>query len=194
MRRNGAERLTRSWGYLPPNTGLAAVQPWWSQSGNEWVDGNYGLMLLDGRPRATLNIGGGRDNTFLVDAPGGALATERWHHLALSHDGAVLRLYVDGRPAGERSVGRRRTAGRGGLAFGRRPDNSGDGYYFRGVIDEVRLSTGGSRRAGSSPGRDGRRSRWPRSSRSAPGRSIPPVRPPQPGRSSLGGRPAWRCR
>ena len=49
----------------------------------------------------------------------------------------ALRLYVNGETAGEKQIGRRRVPGRDGLAFGRRQDNSGDGYHFRGAVDEI---------------------------------------------------------
>jgi len=135
------ERLTLElWVYVPPDYRASQrVSPWVvCKSGNEWVDGNYGLMLINDRFRACLNLGGGRDNAYTVDATS-ALAVERWHHVAMTYDSDRLRLYVDGKAAGERQIGRERTTGQGGLAFGRRQDNSGDGYHFRGVIDEVRL-------------------------------------------------------
>ena len=69
----------------------------------------------------------------------GPLQIEAWNHLAMSYDGDTLRLYVNGEPSGERKIGRKRVPGRDGLAFGRRQDNCGDGYHFRGVVDEIRL-------------------------------------------------------
>ena len=128
------------WVYLPVEGQVARSRTPWlvCKNGNEWVDGNYGLMLVGNRPRATINLGGGRDNAFTADGPGD-LKTEQWHHLAMTYDGQVLRLFVDGQPASERKIGRQRTLGKGGLAIGRRQDNSGDGYPFRGVIDEIRL-------------------------------------------------------
>jgi len=130
------------WAFIPADCRVSDRYPPWlvCKNGNEWVDGNYGIMLLGDRPRAWLNIGGGRENAFFVDgAVDPALQADRWNHLAISYDGDRLRLYANGRPVGEQQVGRPRVPGSGGLAFGRRQDNSGDGYYFRGVVDEVRL-------------------------------------------------------
>jgi len=130
------------WAFVPQDCQASDRLPPWlvCKNGNEWGEGNYGLLLVDGRPRACLNIGGGRENAFAVDAQGSpALQIEAWNHLAVSYDGDSLRIYVNGQAAGECRAGRRRVPGTGGLAFGRRQDNSGDGYHFRGAIDEVRL-------------------------------------------------------
>jgi hypothetical protein len=136
------ERFTLElWAYLPADfaTSTKAV-PWLvCKNSNEAADGNYGLIIdRRGVPEAGLNIGGGRDNRFTVEARE-PLAVESWSHLAMTYDGDTLRLFVNGRPAGEKHVGRPRKPGTRGLAFGRRQDNSGDGYHFRGAIDEVRL-------------------------------------------------------
>lgn len=130
------------WVYVPTDYRASErFHPWLvCKNGNEWVEGNYGIMLIDGRPRALLNIGGGRENLFALDAQGNpALQTDAWNHLAMSYDGETLRLYANGTPAGDCRIGRTRVPGTGGLAFGRRQDNSGDGYHFRGAIDEVRV-------------------------------------------------------
>ncbi len=113
--------------------------PWLAcKNAHEQAEGNYGLVLLGGRPQARINIGGGRENAFEVTAPT-PLKAEVWHHLAMSYDGETLRLFVNGELSGETRIGRKRTPGTGGLAFGRRQDNSGDGYHFRGILDEIRL-------------------------------------------------------
>ena len=105
---------------------------------HEQAEGNYGIVILNGRPQARLNIGGGRDNMFFVDSRS-PLKINAWNHLAISYDGDTLRFYLNGKPSGEQKIGRKRVPGRDGLAFGRRQDNSGDGYPFRGVVDEIRL-------------------------------------------------------
>ncbi|MCU0982556.1 MAG: LamG domain-containing protein, partial [Pirellulaceae bacterium] len=106
---------------------------------HEEAEGNYGIVLLGGRPQARINIGGGRENAFVVDAQRRSLQIEAWNHLAMSYDGDALRLYVNGEAAGENKIGRKRVPGREGLAFGRRQDNCGDGYHFRGAVDEIRM-------------------------------------------------------
>ena len=128
------------WVYIPvdyqPST---KTFPWIvCKNAHEQAEGNYGIVLLGGRPQGRLNLGGGRENAFTVDGPA-SLKVEAWHHLAMSYDGDTLRLHVNGDAAGETKIGRARVPGKGGLAFGRRQDNSGDGYHFRGVLDEIRL-------------------------------------------------------
>jgi hypothetical protein len=130
------------WAFVPADYWSATQAfPWLvCKNRHEQAEGNYGLVILNGRPEARMNIGGGRENAFSVTAPPQRpLKTEAWNHLAISYDGDLLRLYVNGVSAGEQQIGRRRVPGGDALAFGRRQDNSGDGYHFRGVIDEIRL-------------------------------------------------------
>lgn len=130
------------WVFVPTNYQVSKRTPPWlvCKNHHEQAEGNFGIMLIGGTPRAAMNIGGGRDNQFFVDAQRrDPLRTEAWNHLAMSYDGDTLRLYVNGEPTGEKKIGRRRVPGRGGLAFGRRQDNSGDGYHFRGAVDEIRM-------------------------------------------------------
>jgi hypothetical protein len=136
------ERFTLEfWAYLPVDFSTATkAVPWLvCKNYHEQADGNYGLTISPrGVPQAGINIGGGRDNRFTVEARE-PLAVEAWSHLAMTYDGDSFRLFVNGKPAGEKKVGRQRRPGSRGLTFGRRQDNSGDGYHFRGAIDEIRL-------------------------------------------------------
>jgi hypothetical protein len=128
------------WAFVPTDYQVSKrAAPWLvCKNHHEQTEGNYGIILRGGVPRAMMNIGGGRDNAFFVDAPrSAAVRKNAWNHLAISYDGQSLRLYVNGETAGEKQIGRRRVPGRYGLAFGRRQDNSGDGYYFRGAVDEI---------------------------------------------------------
>jgi len=130
------------WAFVPTDHQASEKTfPWLvCKNAHEEADGNYGLVILNGRPQARMNVGGGREQGFTVDAaPPHLLRLEQWNHLAMSYDGDMLKLYVNGTPAGGTKIGRPRTFGKAGLAFGRRQDNSGDGYHFRGAIDEVRL-------------------------------------------------------
>jgi hypothetical protein len=128
------------WAFVPTDYQASErVFPWLvCKNHHEQAEGNYGIVILNGRPQARLNIGGGRDNMFLIDATV-PLRIDAWNHLAISYDGDALRFYVNGAVAGDQKVGRQRVPGHEGLAFGRRQDNWGDGYHFRGVIDEIRL-------------------------------------------------------
>ena len=141
------------WVFPPVNYRATRAYPWLiCKGGSEWADGHFGVTLREGGrgannqgvPRAFLNIGGGRENTHMVAATRLArydlgLETEKWHHLAMTYDGQELKLYVDGEPAGSKIVGKTRRPAPGHIAFARRQDGSGDGYRFRGVLDEVRL-------------------------------------------------------
>jgi hypothetical protein len=132
------------WAFVPDDAASAtAAFPWLAcHARHEEADGNYGLVLVNGRFQARLNLGGGRENAFQVTAePAHPLRAEAWNHLAMSYDGDRLRLHVNGEPAGELRIGRARAVGKdpAPLAFGRRQDGSGDGYHFRGVLDEIRL-------------------------------------------------------
>ncbi len=130
------------WAFVPEDYQPSSrTFPWLvCKNRHEEADGNYGIVILNGVPQARLNIGGGRTNAFTTD--GGrrsALRVGAWNHLAMSYDGDALRLCVNGEGAGERQIGRKRVPGSDGLAIGRRQDNCGDGFHFRGVVDEIRL-------------------------------------------------------
>lgn len=129
------------WAFVPTDCQVSErTFPWLvCKNSHEEAEGNYGIAILGGVPQARLNIGGGRANAFTVDARQGMLKADAWNHLAVSYDGDTLRFYVNGEPAGERKIGRKRVPGHEGLAFGRRQDNCGDGYHFRGAIDEIRM-------------------------------------------------------
>jgi hypothetical protein len=128
------------WAFVPTDYQASARTLAWlvCKNRHEHTEGNFGLAILNGRPQARLNIGGGRDNMFVVEARS-PLRINNWNHLAISYDGDSLRFFLNGKPAGERRIGRKRVPGHEGLAFGRRQDNWSDGYHFRGGVDEIRL-------------------------------------------------------
>lgn len=130
------------WAFVPADHQPSRrTHPWLvGKNLHEAADGNYGLVILNGRAQARLNIGGGATNAFRAGGDGRSeLQLEAWNHLAFSYDGTNLQLYVNGAPVGTTRVGRVRHPGTHPLVFGRRPDGSGDGYPFRGILDEVRL-------------------------------------------------------
>ena len=137
------ERFTLElWAFVPSDYQASdRVSPWLvCKNRNEVVDGNFGIYLARDGPQARLNIGGGPANAVTLKATKKhQLNMNAWNHLAISYDGDVLRLYLNGAWAGETKIGKKRVPGRDGLAIGRRQDGSGDGYHFRGVVDEVRL-------------------------------------------------------
>ncbi|MEI6499973.1 MAG: LamG-like jellyroll fold domain-containing protein, partial [Armatimonadota bacterium] len=106
------------------------------KAGNEWIDGNYSLCIDKNNVEAYLDIGGGRDNSFMAKSADGPLKLNTWCQIALTYDGDTLRLYCDGREVGLQKIGRARTLGTGRLVIGARED----GYsFFDGDIDEVRV-------------------------------------------------------
>jgi len=130
------------WTFVPSNYQASKNAPWIvCKNGNELVNGNYGIMLHDNQiPEVRINLGGGRDNSFALRATAQhALRLERWNHVAFTYDGRTLKLYTHGRLAGEKTINQKRIPEPGPLAFGGRQDRSGDGYLFRGAIDEIKL-------------------------------------------------------
>jgi len=107
-----------------------------NKNSHEHADGHYALMVRRGRAGAYLNIGGGAENCCDAWSPEGSLRLNRWHHLAMTYDGSVLRFYLNGEEAASTVVNKRRVPGTTPLHIGRRQA----GYaYFGGIIDEVRL-------------------------------------------------------
>ena len=128
------------WVYVPgDHAAFTQAYPWIiCKNLHEEANGNYGITVTNSTPQARLNIGGGRDNAFSVTS-GKAFQREAWNHVAMTYDGAVLRLFLDGTLQGEKRIDRPRQPGDHPLAVARRQDNSGDGYHFRGVIDELAI-------------------------------------------------------
>jgi len=72
-----------------------------------------------------------------LDARGTAqLPLNTWTHLAVTHDGTTLRLYVNGAQVGSRAVAGSLLTSSGALRIG---GNSIWGEFFQGSIDEVRI-------------------------------------------------------
>lgn len=137
-----AEQFTMElWVFIPQDYQAGLHSPWlMCKSFNEAANGNIGFMIANGQPRALMNIGGGGANASVAKpAKGSPLKLDAWNHMAMSYDGDTLRLHVNARLEGETKVGKKRLPGKGGLAFGRRHDGHGDGYRFRGVVDEIRF-------------------------------------------------------
>ncbi|WP_283136775.1 LamG-like jellyroll fold domain-containing protein [Rhizohabitans arisaemae] len=95
---------------------------------------SYALYASNGsRPEGDLNLGGA-DVAVRGSAPP---PTGTWTHLALTYDGAAIRLYVDGVQAGSTPrTGPINFAAAGPLRIG---GNAVWGEYFSGLIDEVRV-------------------------------------------------------
>ena len=103
---------------------------------NEWEEGHYALMVQGSQVGAYLNIGGGRQNHFMAMSDESALKLKDWQHVAMTYDGAELRVYLNGAQVASTAINKKRVPGRMPLAIGRRQDAYN---YFKGAIDEVRL-------------------------------------------------------
>lgn len=107
-----------------------------NKNGNEWTEGHYALLIDHDSVGAYVNLGGGQQNCYGAWSPKGALTLHRWQHVAMTYDGASLKVYLNGEMVGTTSVHRRRKAGGTPLVIGRRQDG---GFHFSGVVDEIRL-------------------------------------------------------
>jgi len=132
------EHLTvEAWLYLTEFPSRGDTRRWIvNKNGSEWVEGHYALMINRDAVGAYLNIGGGKNNCHGAWSPMGALTLKRWHHLAMTYDGAGLKVYLNGSLAASTAINKKRKPGNTPVHIGRRQD----GYnYFKGVIDEVRI-------------------------------------------------------
>lgn len=109
-----------------------------NKNGNEWTDGHYALAIAGKEACAYLNIGGGRENCFEARSAKAPLKLDEWQHLAVTYDGAALRVFAGGAEVATTAVNRKRQPGNTALVLGRRQDGFATSA-FRGRIDEVRL-------------------------------------------------------
>jgi len=108
---------------------------------NAWRDviykGNDNYYLEATSTGGSVPVGGGTIGGKTAEAKaGGALAPGTWSHLAVTYDGAGVRLYVNGTLAAT-------TSKTGAIATSTNPLQIGGdtsyGQYFNGTIDEVRI-------------------------------------------------------
>ena len=128
------------WVYPPAqDEALGRSMAWLACRGaNETSPGNFGLTYHGLMVDARLTLGPSAGERHTLPAPSSLrLVAESWNHVAVTYDGADLRLYVNGKLASSRGLDKPRATGQGGLVVGRRGD--GHGPRFRGVVDEVRF-------------------------------------------------------
>ncbi len=88
------------------------------------------------RLRARVRVGG---VTTTLRARGGQLGIGEWHHAALTHDGAVLRLHLDGVEVASTALfGPVDRDASVPVAVGAQPPGAG-GRHFDGLVDDVRI-------------------------------------------------------
>lgn len=134
------EQLTlQAWIYVEEIPTGSGQRKWIvNKNANEVTDGHYALLINGSSPAAYLNIGGGGENNHAVGTSQGAIKLKTWHHLAMTYDGIDLKLYLDGKITGSKTINQKRSKGNQGLAIGKRQDGFGPAS-FKGRIDEVRL-------------------------------------------------------
>ena len=85
---------------------------------HEFTESHYALIIDGQKVAGFLNIGGGQENYYEAYTDD-VLELGRWHHLAMTYDGSVLRVYVDGREAAAKKIDKERTPGGTPLDIGR---------------------------------------------------------------------------
>ncbi len=101
-----------------------------NKNGDQTTEFNFSLVMCGKRPIAYILGGNAAEGPEL-------LTLNQWHHLAMSYDNSVLRLYADGKEVASRKIDKKRPSGNGPLLIGRRQHNID--LPFVGLIDEVRL-------------------------------------------------------
>lgn len=90
----------------------------------------------DNRLRARVRVGG---RTTTLVAPTGALATGTWYHAAVTYDGSLLRIHLDGIEVASTVLsGPVDVASNLDVAVGSQPPGAG-GRHFDGRVDDVRI-------------------------------------------------------
>lgn len=105
---------------------------------DDWADGSRGFVLRTGdQGRLSMTIGPVGDAGWPEALSPPMMKLRQWHHVAGTYDGATLRLYIDGEPAGSASYGGRVAESPYPLKIG----SSGydDARLFDGLIDDVRI-------------------------------------------------------
>jgi len=121
-----------------------------NKNGDSETDGHCELAIEHSKVVARLNIGGGADTDkdsvqFAAESDENAIDLGAWHHVAMTYDGADLKVYVNGEEAGSTPVGKPRTPGRGPLFIGRwsaggwRVRAWPESVHLAGALDNVRV-------------------------------------------------------
>jgi hypothetical protein len=106
------------------------------KAGNEWVDGNYSLIINEANVGAYLCIGGGRANSHELMSTTDPLVLDQWTPVALTYDGRALRVYCNGEQVASADLNQPRTLSGAPLSLGGRQDRYS---FFEGDLDEVCL-------------------------------------------------------
>lgn len=130
------------WVFVPTDFKKASKHSPWllCKNSNETSDGNIGVLIANGQLQGRLNIGGGSKNSVKITPYSKSrLEIDGWNHLALNYDGKTFRMFLNGKLAGEETIGKPLTHGDKPIVFGKRADNNGDGFHFYGAIDQINI-------------------------------------------------------
>ncbi len=115
---------------LPTDAGVRCVV---GKNGDARTPGHFGLYLAGDKIGAALDPEGAGAAT-LAFSTDRVLHAGRWHHVAMTWDGQVMKVYLDSAPAAAVVIDRSRASGDGALIIG-----GDDGPDLAGAIDEVVL-------------------------------------------------------
>ena len=105
---------------------------------NETNDGNYGFTLSSGSLRAMMNIGGrSKESRHFLATKHKTIQPGVWYHIAMTYDGNVFSLYVNGSLKDSKVIGMKRNLASGSLSLGQRAD--GFGGITPVVFDQLRV-------------------------------------------------------
>ncbi len=105
---------------------------------DDWAEGSRGFVMRTGdNGRLSMTLGPTGDNGWPEALSPPTMKLRQWHHVAGTYDGSVLKLYIDGQPAGS-------AAYHGSVAESPYPLKIGSSGYddsrlFDGRIDNVRI-------------------------------------------------------
>ncbi len=102
---------------------------------HNWQDGNIGFRYWGRSISAVMNIGGGPENYHNLEV--GRQLKDSWNHLAFSYDGKDMKAYLNGRHTATKTIGKKRTPGRGFLRIGQRGDQNDN--PVKGLYDQIRI-------------------------------------------------------
>lgn len=93
-------------------------QKWvFSKNGSSDKDGFYGILVQGKQVVGYLNIGGGKENLYVIESANDVLQDDQMNQVALSYAGGKMSLYFNNRLIGEKVINKTRNAGTGKLAI-----------------------------------------------------------------------------
>ena len=93
-------------------------QKWvFSKNGSSDKDGFYGVLVQGKQVVGYLNIGGGKENLYVIESANDVLQDDQMNQVALSYAGGKMSLYFNNRLIGEKVINKTRNAGTGKLAI-----------------------------------------------------------------------------